>query len=227
VVPLVHPGRGQDPRGGLQQLVEIAIRIHSLKLHSPGGRRLRRTPDPGPAAVAAPVLGQRPQPDLAWPGGTGAHGPRRPGTRTNPGRSRGRLHLRVAGLRGRTRRAAPRAPPAPQRVPTETGADLVYPWFEITVGLDPFPHLFGKEWDPAASTQTTITFLVRKLNATGRLLFTTNGNIGSLYPEHFSWAPNQCQMILITSAPSPFHCSLVVHRPSDLGSCLFLAGFAR
>lgn len=43
----------------------------------------------------------------------------------------------------------------------ETGADLVYPWYTVIGGTDPFPHLFGRPWDPADPQQTTITTLVR------------------------------------------------------------------
>lgn len=43
-----------------------------------------------------------------------------------------------------------------------TGADMVFPWFHVVGGLDPFPQHFGREWDPAEPTQTTITFLVRR-----------------------------------------------------------------
>lgn len=30
----------------------------------------------------------------------------------------------------------------------ETNADVVYPWFEVIGGTDPFPAHFGKPWDP-------------------------------------------------------------------------------
>lgn len=43
----------------------------------------------------------------------------------------------------------------------ETGADYVYPWFEIKGGSDPFPMFFGRPWDDKAPHSTTITFLVR------------------------------------------------------------------
>lgn len=42
-----------------------------------------------------------------------------------------------------------------------TGADFVYPWFEIIGGEDPFPQTLGREFDPAHPVQTTITVLVR------------------------------------------------------------------
>lgn len=42
-----------------------------------------------------------------------------------------------------------------------TGADVVYSWYEaIGFGWDPLPH-FGKPFDPATPTQTTITTLER------------------------------------------------------------------
>lgn len=40
-----------------------------------------------------------------------------------------------------------------------TKAHLVYPWFTVIGGSDPFPHLFGQEYTP--DTQTTITFLAK------------------------------------------------------------------
>jgi glycosyltransferase involved in cell wall biosynthesis len=42
-----------------------------------------------------------------------------------------------------------------------TGADLVYSWFTVIGGTDPFPHLFGRPFDPANPCQTTITTLAR------------------------------------------------------------------
>lgn len=43
----------------------------------------------------------------------------------------------------------------------ETGADYVYPWYEVVGGRDPMPGHFGRPWDPAAPRLTTITVLVR------------------------------------------------------------------
>jgi glycosyltransferase involved in cell wall biosynthesis len=43
----------------------------------------------------------------------------------------------------------------------ETGADMVFPWFTVVGGTDPFPMHFGRTWDINEPTQTTITFLVR------------------------------------------------------------------
>lgn len=44
-----------------------------------------------------------------------------------------------------------------------TGADLVYPWFTVKGGgVDPFPHHFGRPWDPAHPHQTTVTCLWRR-----------------------------------------------------------------
>ena len=40
-----------------------------------------------------------------------------------------------------------------------TEACLVYPWFNVVGGSDPFPHLYGLKYTP--DTQTTITFLAR------------------------------------------------------------------
>jgi hypothetical protein len=43
----------------------------------------------------------------------------------------------------------------------ETGADYVYPWYEVVGGRDPMPAHFGRPWDPAAPRLTTIVVLVR------------------------------------------------------------------
>jgi glycosyltransferase involved in cell wall biosynthesis len=41
-------------------------------------------------------------------------------------------------------------------------ADLVYPWFEVIGGTDPFPTHFGKPWTPGEPRQTTIACLWRR-----------------------------------------------------------------
>lgn len=43
-----------------------------------------------------------------------------------------------------------------------TGADMVFPWFDVIGGLDPFPQHFGRTWSLDDPTQTTITMLVRR-----------------------------------------------------------------
>lgn len=40
-------------------------------------------------------------------------------------------------------------------------ADLVYPWFEVKGGTDPFPQFEGKPWDNAEPHQIPITALFR------------------------------------------------------------------
>lgn len=42
-----------------------------------------------------------------------------------------------------------------------TGADLVYPWFDVAGGTDPFPHWRGVPWDGANPHQVPVTFLAR------------------------------------------------------------------
>jgi glycosyltransferase involved in cell wall biosynthesis len=42
-----------------------------------------------------------------------------------------------------------------------TGADLVYSWFTVVGGEDPFPQNFGRPWDNASPVQTTITTLAK------------------------------------------------------------------
>lgn len=43
----------------------------------------------------------------------------------------------------------------------ETGADLVFPWFDVYGGTDPFPEFEGKPWDNDKPHQVPITHLVR------------------------------------------------------------------
>lgn len=43
-----------------------------------------------------------------------------------------------------------------------TGADLVYPWFDVgSGGTDPFPQHEGKPWDPENPHQVPVTFLAK------------------------------------------------------------------
>jgi SAM-dependent methyltransferase len=43
----------------------------------------------------------------------------------------------------------------------DTGADIVYAWFNVDGGEDPFPENFGKPWDPENPRQVTITVLAK------------------------------------------------------------------
>jgi glycosyltransferase involved in cell wall biosynthesis len=43
----------------------------------------------------------------------------------------------------------------------QTGADLVYPWFDVIGGTDPFPMFEGLPWDNENTHQFPITFLVK------------------------------------------------------------------
>jgi len=43
----------------------------------------------------------------------------------------------------------------------ETGADLVWPWFEVVGGTDPFPQHRGRQWDPEDPHQIPVTVLLR------------------------------------------------------------------
>lgn len=47
------------------------------------------------------------------------------------------------------------------RAQEETGADVLWPWFYVRGGTDPFPHHFGKQWDPVSPHLFPITTLVR------------------------------------------------------------------
>ena len=40
-------------------------------------------------------------------------------------------------------------------------ADIVYSWFDVQGGTDPFPQNFGKPWDPENPVQTTVTTLCK------------------------------------------------------------------
>jgi hypothetical protein len=42
-----------------------------------------------------------------------------------------------------------------------TGADFVFPWFDVIGGTDPFPDNEHREYDIEAPHQTTVTFLVK------------------------------------------------------------------
>lgn len=42
------------------------------------------------------------------------------------------------------------------------GAAMVFPWFTVRGGTDPFPFYFGVPWDPEAPHQTTVTCLWRR-----------------------------------------------------------------
>lgn len=43
----------------------------------------------------------------------------------------------------------------------ETDADIVYSWFDVEGGTDPFPQNFGKPWNPEEPVQTTVTVLAK------------------------------------------------------------------
>lgn len=48
-----------------------------------------------------------------------------------------------------------------RRFMDDTGADMVFSWFDVVGGIDPFPQHFGKAWDPANPTHTTVVTMVR------------------------------------------------------------------
>lgn len=43
----------------------------------------------------------------------------------------------------------------------ESDADIVYSWFDVEGGTDPFPQNFGKPWDPENPIQVTVTVLAK------------------------------------------------------------------
>lgn len=43
----------------------------------------------------------------------------------------------------------------------DTDADIVYSWFDVVNGDDPFPQNFGKPWDPKNPVQVTVTVLAK------------------------------------------------------------------
>jgi len=43
----------------------------------------------------------------------------------------------------------------------DTDADIVYSWFDVDGGEDPFPENFGKPWNPKKPVQTTVTVLAK------------------------------------------------------------------
>ena len=48
------------------------------------------------------------------------------------------------------------------REQAETGADLVWPWFKVAYGTDPFPENRGRQWDPENPHSIPITVLLRR-----------------------------------------------------------------
>jgi SAM-dependent methyltransferase len=43
----------------------------------------------------------------------------------------------------------------------DTDADIVYSWFDVDGGTDPFPENFGQPWNPDKPIQTTVTILAK------------------------------------------------------------------
>lgn len=43
----------------------------------------------------------------------------------------------------------------------DTNADIVYSWFDVDGGADPFPENFGQPWNPEKPVQTTVTILAK------------------------------------------------------------------
>lgn len=43
----------------------------------------------------------------------------------------------------------------------DTNADIVYSWFDVEGGHDPFPENFGQPWNPEKPVQTTVTILAK------------------------------------------------------------------
>jgi glycosyltransferase involved in cell wall biosynthesis len=43
----------------------------------------------------------------------------------------------------------------------DNDADIVYSWFDVIGGTDPFPENFGKPWNPEIPIQTTVTILAK------------------------------------------------------------------
>lgn len=48
-------------------------------------------------------------------------------------------------------------------VAADTAADVVWGWFDVVGGTDPFPHYRGRQYDPADPHIVPITYLVRSL----------------------------------------------------------------
>lgn len=46
-------------------------------------------------------------------------------------------------------------------VAVQSDADLVYPWFDVTGGTDPFPQFFARPWANDEPHQIPVTFLAR------------------------------------------------------------------
>lgn len=71
----------------------------------------------------------------------------------------------------------------------ESGADLVFPWFDVAGGGDPFPQFEGLEWDPDNPHMFPVTVLARTelLHAShGFPLAGAEGDDWPLWQELFS-----------------------------------------
>jgi hypothetical protein len=74
----------------------------------------------------------------------------------------------------------------------ETGADLVYPWFNVSTGFDPWPHREGQPFDEAllrTENYIPITVLVRTelLWDAGGFTPSTPDSPQSLNDDHGTW----------------------------------------
>lgn len=80
----------------------------------------------------------------------------------------------------------------------ETGADVVFPWFDTVGGSDPFPMFEGKEWDPAAPHMFPITTLVRRSHALVAGGFVTEGHLNGAGEDWLFWLTlrnNGCKIV--------------------------------
>lgn len=70
-------------------------------------------------------------------------------------------------------------------------ADLVYPWFSVNGGTDPFPKFFGKPWDSSDPHIFPVTYLVRKSIALQAGGFPTIAEMGDAWAEQWNGSTNR------------------------------------
>lgn len=95
-------------------------------------------------------------------------------------------------------------------VMVETDADLVYPWFDVIGGTDPFPMFEGRPWDDADPHQVPITFMAKTASLTAVGGFSGGFDINSTEVDEWgNRAGEDYNMILKLVAAN----KKIVHHP--------------
>ena len=77
------------------------------------------------------------------------------------------------------------------RAAREADADVVWGWFTVSGGADPFPHYRGRQYDPATPHIVPITYMVRT-----ELLAQAMADMGGFQPDQAGAWDNQDQPLL-------------------------------